>query len=153
MHPPSPAPLVDGPLPESLAEWKDLAESALRQLYAHKRQGLLDWPLVKGAINCAIVSCPIASHRAEMRALRDNGVYGSSMAPYLDAFNAAKYVIGIHVRLGFLVPGAGGHVLREGAAARLPRADRRRSLSLRRHLPGTVRQRRRGVAQDAPQRN
>ena len=83
-HPPSPAPLVDGPLPESLAEWKDLAESALRQLYAHKRQGLLDWPLVKGAINCAIVSCPIASHRAEMRALRDNGVYGSSMAPYLD---------------------------------------------------------------------
>ena len=82
--PPSPAPLVDGPLPESLAEWKDLAEAALRQLYAHKRQGLLDWPLVKGAINCAIVSCPIASHRAEMRALRDNGVYGSSMAPYLD---------------------------------------------------------------------
>ena len=32
----------------------------------------------------AMLHHAIASHRAEMRALRDNGVYGSSMAPYLD---------------------------------------------------------------------
>lgn len=70
-------------LPEALKEWKEYAEGELRQLHAFRRQGLLDWPLVKGAINCAVVSCPVASLRQEMRALRDNGVYGSSMVPYL----------------------------------------------------------------------
>jgi cobalamin biosynthesis protein CobT len=34
-------------------------------------------------MNCCVVSCPVASLRAEIRALRDNGVYGSSMVPYL----------------------------------------------------------------------
>ena len=70
-------------LPEALKEWKEYAEGELRQLHAFRRQGLLDWPLVKGAINCAVVSCPVASLRQEIRALRDNGVYGSSMVPYL----------------------------------------------------------------------
>ena len=75
-------------LPEALAEWKDYAEGELRQLHAFRRQGLLDWPLVKGAINCAVVSCPVASLRAEIRALRDNGVYGSSMVPYLQVLRS-----------------------------------------------------------------
>ena len=30
-----------------------------------------------------------------------------AMAPYVDMFDKSGYVIGIHVRLGFLVPGAG----------------------------------------------
>jgi len=70
-------------LPEALAEWKEYAENELRRLHVFRRQGLLDWPLVKGAINCAVVSCPVASIRSEIRAFRDNGVYGSSMVPYL----------------------------------------------------------------------
>ena len=83
----SPKP-VTRELPEALAEWKDYAEAELRQLHAFRRQGLLDWPLVKGAINCAVVSCPVASLRAEIRALRDNGVYGSSMVPYLQVLRS-----------------------------------------------------------------
>ena len=71
------------PLPESLGDWKEYAESELRQLHAFRRQNLLDWFHVKGAINCCVVSCPVAKLRAEIRALRDNGVYGSSMVPYL----------------------------------------------------------------------
>jgi hypothetical protein len=81
-------------LPEALAEWKEYAENELRRLHVFRRQGLLDWPLVKGAINCAVVSCPVASIRSEIRALRDNGVYGSSMVPYLQLlrsiFDAAQ---------------------------------------------------------------
>ena len=81
-------------LPEALAEWKAYAENELRRLHVFRRQGLLDWPLVKGAINCAVVSCPVASLRSEIRALRDNGVYGSSMVPYLQVlrsiFDAAQ---------------------------------------------------------------
>ena len=81
-------------LPEALAEWKDYAENELRRLHVFRKQGLLDWPLVKGAINCAVVSCPVASLRSEIRALRDNGVYGSSMVPYLQLlrsiFDAAQ---------------------------------------------------------------
>jgi len=75
-------------LPEALKEWKEYAEGELRQLHAFRKQGLLDWPLVKGAINCAVVSCPVASLRQEMRALRDNGVYGSSMVPYLQVLRS-----------------------------------------------------------------
>ena len=71
------------PLPESLGDWKEYAESELRQLHAFRRQNLLDWFHVKGAINCCVVSCPVAKLRSEIRALRDNGVYGSSMVPYL----------------------------------------------------------------------
>jgi hypothetical protein len=71
------------PLPESLGDWKEYAESELRQLHGFRRQNLLDWFHVKGAINCCVVSCPVAKLRAEIRALRDNGVYGSSMVPYL----------------------------------------------------------------------
>ena len=41
-----------------------------------------------------MVSCPVASLRSEIRALRDNGVYGSSMVPYLQVlrsiFDAAQ---------------------------------------------------------------
>ena len=81
-------------LPEALAEWKEYAENELRRLHVFRRQGLLDWPLVKGAINCVVVSCPVASIRSEIRALRDNGVYGSSMVPYLQLlrsiFDAAQ---------------------------------------------------------------
>jgi hypothetical protein len=79
---------VTRPLPEALKEWKEYAEGELRQLHAFRKQGLLDWPLVKGAINCAVVSCPVASLRQEMRALRDNGVYGSSMVPYLQVLRS-----------------------------------------------------------------
>ena len=75
-------------LPEALREWKEYAEGELAQLHAFRKQGLLDWPLVKGAINCAVVSCPVASLRQEMRALRDNGVYGSSMVPYLQVLRS-----------------------------------------------------------------
>ena len=75
-------------LPEALKEWKEYAEGELAQLHAFRKQGLLDWPLVKGAINCAVVSCPVASLRQEMRALRDNGVYGSSMVPYLQVLRS-----------------------------------------------------------------
>lgn len=71
------------PLPESLGDWKEYAESELRQLHGFRRQNLLDWFHVKGAINCCVVSCPVAKLRSEIRALRDNGVYGSSMVPYL----------------------------------------------------------------------
>ena len=78
----APKPL-DKPLPESLGEWKDYAESELRQLHGFRRQNLLDWFHVKGAINCCVVSCPVAKIREEMRTLRTNGVYGSSMVPYL----------------------------------------------------------------------
>lgn len=78
------APTTSTPeLPDSLREWKDYANTELSQLNVFKKQGLLDWPLVKGAINCCVVSCPVKSLRAEIRALRDNGVYGSSMVPYL----------------------------------------------------------------------
>lgn len=79
---------VTRPLPEALKEWKEYAEGELAQLHAFRKQGLLDWPLVKGAINCAVVSCPVASLRQEMRALRDNGVYGSSMVPYLQVLRS-----------------------------------------------------------------
>ena len=82
---PSAAPLVDGPWRgESLASGKISPSPRCDRL--SRRLGRAS-PLARSsraAINCAIVSCPIASHRAEMRALRDNGVYGSSMAPYLD---------------------------------------------------------------------
>jgi hypothetical protein len=70
-------------LPDSLREWMEYFEGELRTLFVFKKQGLLDWPLVKGSINCVVVSCPVKSLRAELRALRENGVYGSSMAPYL----------------------------------------------------------------------
>lgn len=79
---------VTRPLPEALKEWKEYAEGELAQLHVFRKQGLLDWPLVKGAINCAVVSCPVASLRQEMRALRDNGVYGSSMVPYLQVLRS-----------------------------------------------------------------
>ena len=95
-HSPSPAPKrakrapveqppkpLTRPLPEALAEWKDYVERELAQLHVFRKQGLLDWPLVKGVINCAVVSCPVAHLRAEIRNLRENGVYGSSMVPYL----------------------------------------------------------------------
>ena len=95
-HSPSPAPKrakrapveqppkpLTRPLPEALAEWKDYVERELAQLHVFRKQGLLDWPLVKGVINCAVVSCPVAHLRAEIRDLRENGVYGSSMVPYL----------------------------------------------------------------------
>ena len=79
-QPPKP---LTRPLPEALAEWKDYVERELAQLHVFRKQGLLDWPLVKGVINCAVVSCPVAHLRAEIRNLRENGVYGSSMVPYL----------------------------------------------------------------------
>lgn len=79
-QPPKP---LTRPLPEALAEWKDYVERELAQLHVFRKQGLLDWPLVKGVINCAVVSCPVAHLRAEIRDLRENGVYGSSMVPYL----------------------------------------------------------------------
>ena len=79
-QPPKP---LTRPLPEALAEWKEYVERELAQLHVFRKQGLLDWPLVKGVINCAVVSCPVAHLRAEIRNLRENGVYGSSMVPYL----------------------------------------------------------------------
>ena len=76
------------PYASVLMEWKDYAENELKQLHVFRKQGLLDWPLVKGAINCAVVSCPVPALRAEIRALRDNGVYGSSMVPYLQVLRS-----------------------------------------------------------------
>ena len=53
-------------LPEALAEWKAYAEKTATAACVFRRQGLLDWPLVKDAINCA-VACPVASLRSEIR--------------------------------------------------------------------------------------
>ena len=49
------------PSPKALMEWKEYAENELKQLHVYRKQQLLDWPLVKGAINCAVVSCPVVS--------------------------------------------------------------------------------------------
>tara|TARA_B100001142_G_scaffold231422_1_gene229621 strand:- start:1231 stop:2106 length:876 start_codon:yes stop_codon:yes gene_type:complete len=83
-------------LPDALAEWKDYAEKELTQLHRFRKQQLLDWWLVKGAINCAVVSCPVAALRAEIRALRDNGVYGSSMVPYLQCLRGILDTVDAH---------------------------------------------------------
>ena len=70
-------------LPEPLAEWKTTAEHELAELHTFRRAKLLDWFHVKGAINTCIISCPADPLRKKMREMRDNGVYGSSMVPYL----------------------------------------------------------------------
>ena len=46
-------------------EWKEYAEKELKQLHVYRKQQLLDWPLVKGAINCAVVSCPVVRLKTE----------------------------------------------------------------------------------------
>ena len=71
-------------LPETLRDWKIKAEEELAELHRYRRAKLLDWFFVKGAINTCIVSCPANGLRAELRDMRDNGVYGSSMVPYLE---------------------------------------------------------------------
>jgi len=71
-------------LPETLRDWKINAENELAELHRYRRAKLLDWFLVKGAINTCIVSCPANDLRAKLREMRDNGVYGSSMVPYLE---------------------------------------------------------------------
>jgi hypothetical protein len=70
-------------LPEALGEWKTNAELELGNLWPRQRLRLLDWFETKSAINKCIVSCPASALREKMRALRDDGVYGSSMIPYL----------------------------------------------------------------------
>ena len=70
-------------LPEPLTEWKTTAEHELAALHTFRRAKLLYWFHVKGAINTCIISCPADPLRKKMREMRDNGVYGSSMVPYL----------------------------------------------------------------------
>lgn len=70
-------------LPETLAEWKTGAEEQLKHLWTLQRQRLLDWFETKAGINICIVSCPAEGIRLKLRDMRENGVYGSSMVPYL----------------------------------------------------------------------
>ena len=48
-----------------------------------QRLGLLDWPQVKAALNGFIILSPARLLRDPIKSLRDGGVYGSSMLPYL----------------------------------------------------------------------
>ena len=70
-------------LPEALGDWKREVEVGLKNLWTRERLRLLEWFETKAMINTCIVSCPAAALREKMRELRDNGVYGSSMTPYL----------------------------------------------------------------------
>ena len=79
----APRPMDVDALPAALGDWKRDAEVGLKNLWARERLRLLDWFETKAMINTCIVSCPAAALREKMRELRDNGVYGSSMTPYL----------------------------------------------------------------------